>query len=71
MVTVDRTNTRWFKSSRSHPAGECVEVAWLGTRDVGVRDSKHPGGPALRFTHGEWSAFTGWVRSGRTGWPST
>jgi hypothetical protein len=35
-----------------------VEVAGLG-RMVGLRDSKDPEGPVLRFTPSEWSAFLG------------
>ncbi len=40
----------WRKSSRSGTSGQsnCVEVANL-SGDVGVRDSKDPGGPASRF----------------------
>ncbi|XVQ10262.1 DUF397 domain-containing protein [Spirillospora sp. CA-255316] len=36
--------TEWRKSSHSggHSGGDCVEVAALGSRLVGVRDSKAP-----------------------------
>jgi hypothetical protein len=39
---------RWRKSSYSGggQGGDCVEVSSLGTA---LRDSKNPGGPALRF----------------------
>jgi hypothetical protein len=47
---------RWVKSSYSFSNGNCVEVAGLG-RMVGLRDSKDPEGPVLRFSPGEWSAF--------------
>ena len=47
---------RWVKSSFSFSNGNCVEVAGLGQM-VGLRDSKDPGGPVLRFTPGEWSSF--------------
>ena len=47
---------RWVKSSFSFSNGNCVEVAGLG-RVVGLRDSKDPEGPVLRFTPSEWSAF--------------
>ncbi|WP_416564932.1 DUF397 domain-containing protein [Nocardia testacea] len=56
-MTMDRSHGRWFKSSYSHSAGECVEVAWLEDRQVGVRDSKRPDGPALAFDARAWSAF--------------
>jgi hypothetical protein len=47
----------WRKSSHSGEQGECVEVARLGGA-VGVRDSKDPGGPALRLAP---AAFRGLV----------
>jgi Domain of unknown function (DUF397) len=47
----------WVKSSLSYSNGNCVEVASLTDGEIGVRDSKNPGGPVLRFTQGEWRAF--------------
>jgi hypothetical protein len=55
----------WRKSSRSG-SSNCVEVA-IDDGGVGVRDSKSPDGPVLRFTHSEWSAFVGGVRDGEFG----
>lgn len=46
----------WRASTRSAGNGECVE-AGNGPNTVGVRDSKDPGGPMLRFTPGAWSRF--------------
>jgi hypothetical protein len=57
-VSIDLSGAQWFKSSRSGGGNECVEVAWLDARHVGVRDSKNPDGPALVFGPDEWSAFT-------------
>ena len=54
----------WMKSSWSYSNGNCVEVAQLPGGQVGVRDSKDPDGPVLRFTRGEWSAFVAGVRAG-------
>ncbi len=54
----------WVKSSLSFSNSNCVEVADLPGGGIGVRDSKDPGGPVLRFTPGEWHAFLGGVRKG-------
>lgn len=60
-MTIEFSGVRWFKSSHSGN-DECVEVAWLKSGKVGVRDSKYPDGPALRFTSAEWGAFTSTLR---------
>ncbi|MFC7242158.1 DUF397 domain-containing protein [Catellatospora aurea] len=52
----------WRKSSRCD-TGACVEVAQLGT-EIGLRDSKDPRGPVLRFTRQEFAAFIAGVRAG-------
>lgn len=54
----------WVKSSLSFSNGACVEVAGLPDGIVGVRHSKDPGGPVLRFTPAEWQAFLGGARLG-------
>ncbi|MGW2661546.1 DUF397 domain-containing protein [Nocardia tengchongensis] len=54
----------WIKSTYSQAQGECVEVAFLDSGRVGVRDSKNPTGPALTLTPGEWDAFTLGVKDG-------
>jgi len=54
----------WIKSSLSFSNGNCVEVASLPDGQIGVRDSKNPEGPVLRFTSGEWQAFLGGARNG-------
>ncbi|GAB2562682.1 DUF397 domain-containing protein [Nocardia heshunensis] len=51
----------WFKSTRSKASETCVEVCFDGGL-VGVRDSKHPGGPELFFEGPQWDTFLGWVR---------
>jgi hypothetical protein len=55
---------QWVKSSLSFANSNCVEVAGLESGQIGVRDSKNPGGHVLRFTPGEWQAFLGGVRNG-------
>jgi hypothetical protein len=57
-------DVRWLKSSLSYANGDCVEVASLPDARIGVRDSKDPHGPVLRFTAAEWTAFIGGVRNG-------
>ena len=47
----------WKKGTRSGTQGNCVEVARLGDDEIGVRDSKDPDGPVLRFTREQWQAF--------------
>jgi hypothetical protein len=54
----------WVKSSLSLANGNCVEVADLPGGRVGVRNSRDPGGPVLRFTPDEWRAFLGGARNG-------
>jgi hypothetical protein len=54
----------WTKSSLSHANGNCVEVADLPERQVGMRDSKNAGGLVLRFPSEEFQAFLGGVRKG-------
>ena len=54
----DLRGTGWRKSSWSGPTGgNCVESAALPGGTVAVRNSRHPGGPALIFTAARWDAF--------------
>ncbi|TLF92262.1 DUF397 domain-containing protein [Nocardia cyriacigeorgica] len=68
-MSVNLSGAQWFKSSRSGGAKECVEVAFLGNSQVGVRDSKDPTGPALVFAPTAWDAFTMALSSGKFGRP--
>ena len=63
-MNIELPAAQWFKSSHSGATKECVEVAFLDTGIVGVRDSKNPTGPALAFTPTEWDAFTTSVQAG-------
>jgi Domain of unknown function (DUF397) len=62
---MDLSDVTWRKSSFSGSnGGGCVEVADLPDGGRLVRDTKDRQGPVLRFTAGEWSAFTDGVRTG-------
>ena len=55
----------WRKSSRSNNSGgACVELACSGDLR-GVRDSKNPTGPALRFRQDGLAVFLNAVRADR------
>ncbi|MET8422554.1 DUF397 domain-containing protein [Nocardia sp. NPDC004860] len=54
----------WFKSTYSQAQGECVEIAFLGSGEIGVRDSKNPDGPAHVFAPGAWDIFFTGVQDG-------
>jgi hypothetical protein len=54
----------WTKSSLSHANGNCVEVADLPERQVGMRDSKNAAGLVLRFPPEEFRAFLDGIRQG-------
>jgi hypothetical protein len=46
----------WRKSTKTQNSGACIEVARVSDT-VGVRDSKDPEGPVLKFTVREFEAF--------------
>ncbi|MFJ4650450.1 DUF397 domain-containing protein [Nocardia sp. NPDC088792] len=64
-MTIDLSGADWFKSSFSGDKADCIEIAFLADGLVGVRDSKHAGGPALTFAQGVWDAFVDGVARGR------
>ncbi|WP_280183488.1 DUF397 domain-containing protein [Nocardia cyriacigeorgica] len=64
-MNKDLSDARWFKSTRSDAVKDCVEVAFLDSGLVGVRDSKNPAGGALVFRPDEWEAFTAGVAGGK------
>lgn len=56
VINIQPNYPTWWKSSRSGPTGNCVEVARVGDL-VAVRDSKNPDDGHLTFTRSAWSAF--------------
>lgn len=60
----EKSGLVWIKSSLSYARNNCVEVADLGAGNVGVRNSRDPGGTTLEFTSAEWQAFVGGVLNG-------
>lgn len=60
----DLTDATWRKSIRSNNGGNCIEVADNLPGVVGLRDSKDPAGPALKFTPDAWAAFVTRVKDG-------
>lgn len=62
---IDLSGAVFRKSTRCDNSGpNCVEVAALPGGHVGLRDSKHVGGPVLVFDAAEWSAFSAGVKAG-------
>jgi hypothetical protein len=63
-LRVDLSQAAWRKSKASGPYSDnCVEVAFIDDA-IAVRDSKHPQGPVLLFTQGEWDAFVEGAKDG-------
>jgi hypothetical protein len=65
MTRSEHVAATWAKSSFSFSNGNCVEVAELPGGSVGVRDSRDPAGPVLRFTRSGWDTFLGGARRGK------
>lgn len=67
MPTASMAAVRWTKSSHSNPNGNCMELARLAAGKIAVRNSRHPGGPTLVYSHAEMTAFVVAVKGGEFG----
>lgn len=62
---ADISSARWRKSSFSMSSGNCLEVAFLDSGEIAVRDAKDgDAGPVLVFTTSEWQAFLSGANDG-------
>lgn len=64
MAIQQGATNAWTKSSYSTGNGACIEVRSPVLREVAVRDSKVPEGPAIAFGPDTWTAFVGQVSRG-------
>jgi hypothetical protein len=62
---AELTSVVWFKSRRSNPSGNCVELAELpGGETIAMRNSRYPDGPAQLYTAREIAEFLLAARNG-------
>lgn len=61
---ADHHGPEWRKSSFSTAGGNCVEVARLAGRKIGVRDGKRPDAAPLVFGASAFAAFLAGVGAG-------
>ena len=70
MPATSLSRAIWRKSRRSNPSGNCVEIAFLASGEIAMRNSRHPDGPALVFPRPDWDAFLCGARDGDFGRPA-
>src|SRR5579884_1689920 len=63
MNNTDDGTAAWRKSSHSGANGNCVEIAALDIDTTGVRNSRHPDGPILRYPNATVRRFVAAVRT--------
>lgn len=63
-MTIDLSQVRWRKSSRSASTADCVELA-VTARARAVRDSKNTAGGTLTFDAASFTGFLTEVKTGR------
>lgn len=64
MPATQLEDATWQKSRYSNSQGNCVEVARLADGSIGVRNSRHPDGPALIYTRAEVAALLAGAKDG-------
>jgi hypothetical protein len=64
MAATQLPGARWQKSRYSGSVGNCVEMAWLPSGQVAVRNSRYPDGPALIYTRAEIEALIQGIKDG-------
>jgi hypothetical protein len=63
LTQPDLSCATWHKSTYSGQNGNCVEVARNLPDVVAIRDSKHPGNPALLVKGAAWRALIADLRA--------
>jgi len=64
MPATQLPDAKWQKSRYSTSQRNCVEMAQLPTGEIALRNSRHPGGPALIYTPAEIEALIRGAKDG-------
>jgi hypothetical protein len=64
MAAAELLDAKWQKSRYSNGVSNCVEMAWLPSGEVALRNSRYPDGPALIYTQAEIEALIRGVKDG-------
>ncbi|PRW61698.1 DUF397 domain-containing protein [Actinopolyspora mortivallis] len=64
MTTVELSQARWRKSTRSNGGGQCLEVGYA-SETVGIRDTKDHSAGHIATTRQQWAAFLDAIKTDR------
>jgi len=64
MPSSSLADAEWQSSQHGDRRAACVEMAVLPGGSIAMRNSRHPGGPALIYTHAEIEAFIAGAKDG-------